>query len=196
MATGPFIRGKIRRELYHLYEHVLPKTKTARINGSRLISVLDSFPCECSPQQRQSNMAHVSKFRRHVAICRRSNILKTFLMKMAECSRRSAIALSLHNNKKSFSLAVDHVFRFAFVSVLIIHERIQKRIKLKSLRIDGNPRKRKRVEICNTFSLPVACQSALGQAKIFPPKINACVLCVRVLCKTRRSFIRSFSRLS
>ena len=28
------------------------------------------------------------------------------------------------------------------------------------------------------------------------PKINACVLCVRVLWKTRRSFIRSFSRLS
>ena len=27
-------------------------------------------------------------------------------------------------------------------------------------------------------------------------KINACVLCVRVLCKTRRSFIRSFSGLS
>ena len=27
-------------------------------------------------------------------------------------------------------------------------------------------------------------------------KINVCVLCVRVLCKTRRSFIRSFSRLS
>ena len=35
-----------------------------------------------------------------------------------------SIALSLHNNKKSFSSAVDHVFRFAFVSVLIIHERI------------------------------------------------------------------------
>ena len=69
----------------------------------------------------------------------------------------------------------------------------KKQIKLKSLRIDGNPRKRKRVEICNTFSLPVACQSAVGQAKIFPPKINACVLCVRVLCKTRRSFIRSLS---
>ena len=28
------------------------------------------------------------------------------------------------------------------------------------------------------------------------PKINAYILCVRVLCKTRRSFIRSFSRLS
>ena len=27
-------------------------------------------------------------------------------------------------------------------------------------------------------------------------KINACVLCVRVLCKTRTSFIRRFSRLS
>ena len=38
---GPFIRGKIRRELYHLYEHVLSKMRTARINGSRLIFVLD-----------------------------------------------------------------------------------------------------------------------------------------------------------
>ena len=53
---GPFIRGKnktrllkIRSELYHLYEHVLSKTRTARINGSRLISVLDSFSCECCP---------------------------------------------------------------------------------------------------------------------------------------------------
>ena len=46
-TIGPFIRGKIRRELYHLYEHVLSKTRTARINGSRLISVLDSFSCEC-----------------------------------------------------------------------------------------------------------------------------------------------------
>ena len=49
MATGLFIGGKIRRELYHLYEHVLPKTKTARTNGSRLFSVLDSFSCEFCP---------------------------------------------------------------------------------------------------------------------------------------------------
>ena len=28
------------------------------------------------------------------------------------------------------------------------------------------------------------------------PIFNACVLCVRALCKTQRSFIRSFSRLS
>ena len=36
-------------------------------------------------------------------------------------------------------------------------------------------------------------------AKISPPKINACALCVRVLIiliKMRRSFIRSFSRAS
>ena len=46
---GPFIRGKIRRELDHLYEHVLCKMRTARINGSHLISVLDSFSCECCP---------------------------------------------------------------------------------------------------------------------------------------------------
>ena len=44
---GPFTRGK--RELYHLYERVLAKTRTVRINGSRLISVLDSFSCECCP---------------------------------------------------------------------------------------------------------------------------------------------------
>ena len=44
---GPFIQEKIRRELYHLYEHVLSKTKTACINGLRLISALDSFSCEC-----------------------------------------------------------------------------------------------------------------------------------------------------
>ena len=54
---GPFIRGKIRLELDHLYEHVLSKTRTARINGSHIISVLDSFSCECCPQQRQSNVA-------------------------------------------------------------------------------------------------------------------------------------------
>ena len=48
-TIGPFIRGKIRRELYHLYEHVLSKTRTTHINGSRLISVLDSFSCECCP---------------------------------------------------------------------------------------------------------------------------------------------------
>ena len=39
--------------------------------------------------------------------------------------------------------------------------------------------------------LPVATSIQSGA-----PKINACVLWVRVLCKTRRSFIRSFSRLS
>ena len=33
-------------ELNHLYKYVLSKTKTARINGSRLISVLDSFSSE------------------------------------------------------------------------------------------------------------------------------------------------------
>ena len=32
-------RLKKRRELYHLYEHVLSKTRTARINGSRLVRV-------------------------------------------------------------------------------------------------------------------------------------------------------------
>ena len=31
----------------HLFEHVLSKTRTARINGLCLISVLDLFSCEC-----------------------------------------------------------------------------------------------------------------------------------------------------
>ena len=39
--------------------------------------------------------------------------------------------------------------------------------------------------------LPVATAIQRGASKI-----NACVLCVHVLCKTRRSFIRRFSRLS
>ena len=38
----PSIRGKRRRKLYNLNEHVLSKTKTAHINRSRLISVLYS----------------------------------------------------------------------------------------------------------------------------------------------------------
>ena len=41
------------------------------------------------------------------------------------------------------------------------------------------------------WMLPVATAIKRGA-----PKIKACVLCVRALCKTRRSFIRSFSRLS
>ena len=39
--------------------------------------------------------------------------------------------------------------------------------ELKSLRVDGNPRKQKHV--ANNHSPPVACQSAAGQKKIFPP---------------------------
>ena len=56
----------------------------------------------------------------HVNVAR-SNGNPTFVK-----SSRSAIALSLHNNKKSFSSAVDHVFRFSFVGVLILLERRNK----------------------------------------------------------------------
>ena len=49
VTLRPFIRGKISRELHHLYKHVLSKTKTAHISGLRLISVLDSFLCDCCP---------------------------------------------------------------------------------------------------------------------------------------------------
>ena len=37
-------------------------------------------------------------------------------------SRRSVIAFSLHNNKKSFSSAMDQVFLFTFNGVLIVSE--------------------------------------------------------------------------
>ena len=42
-TIGPFIRGKIRRELYQLYEHVLSKTKTARIKVRVLFLFLTLF---------------------------------------------------------------------------------------------------------------------------------------------------------
>ena len=43
---------------------------------------------------------------------------------------------------KNNALLMDHVFRFAFVGLLIIIER---------RRIDGNPRKRKCIVICTQF---------------------------------------------
>ena len=90
-------------------------------------------------------------------------------------SRRSAIALSFHNTTKSFSSAVD-VFRFC-LCWRAHYTWAKKQIKFKNLRIDGNPRKLKRVVICKNFFARVALrQSAAGLAKIFPPKINACVL--------------------
>ena len=55
-------------------------------------------------------------------------------------------------------------------------------------------RKRKRVVICKQFFPPVACQFT-GQAIIFPPKINACVLCVRVLCKYLRTGVKGCSKI-
>ena len=53
-TIGPFIRGKIRRALNKtrtvpFIRACLSKTRIARINGSRLISVLDSFSCEHCP---------------------------------------------------------------------------------------------------------------------------------------------------
>ena len=36
-TVGPFIREKIRRELYRLYDRVLHKTRKSRINDPRLI---------------------------------------------------------------------------------------------------------------------------------------------------------------
>ena len=96
----------IRRELYHLYKYVLSKTKTARINGSRLISVLDSFSCEYCSQQRQSKMARVSKLRCHVVTCRRGNILKTFLMKRGESSLMTKTLICRKIIKKNNALFV------------------------------------------------------------------------------------------
>ena len=84
ISLGPFIRGKIRRELYHLCKHVLSRTRTARINGSRLISVLDSFSRECCPLQRQSNVAR-QKLTHAYYVCasyvrREGHLYKVFLV--------------------------------------------------------------------------------------------------------------------
>ena len=77
---------------------------------------------------------------------------------------------------------MDQVFLSAFNGELIVIERRKKKYS----KID------KKTKTCcisvNNFSPPVACQSAAGQTIIFPPKINACVLCV----KTQKSLYEVF----
>ena len=127
----------------------------------------------------------VSKLRRHVAICRRGNILKTFLMKMGESSLMTKTLISRRIIKKQCSLGkvqkkpekngkkeIDGVVwawlrRYAgggICCLLQAHTWAKKQIKLKSLRIDGNPRKRKRVVICKQVfpanGLPVRCAAS------------------------------------
>ena len=82
---------------------------------------------------------------------------------------------SFHNNTKSFSSAVD-VFRFCLCR-RAHYTWAKKQIKLKNLRIDGNPRKLKRVVICKKlFSASSLVPVRRGASENFPPKINACVL--------------------
>ena len=73
-------------------------------------------------------------------------------------SRRSAIALSLHNKTKCFSSSVNHVFRFAFVGVLIILERKKDKAK------------RKRVVICKQLFPASSLLVRPGVSKNFPAK--------------------------
>ena len=84
-------------------------------------------------------------------------------------SRRSAIALSFHNNTKSFSSAVD-VFRFC-LCWRAHNTWAKKQIKLKNLRIDGNPRKLKRFVICKQlFSASSLVPVRRGASENFPAK--------------------------
>ena len=100
--------------------------------------------------------------------------------------RRSAICFSLHNSKKSFSSALDQTFFFSFVGLLIL-TRSKKQISSWQFR-----ETKTRCNLSTIFSLPVPD----WHAKLFLPNFNACVRCIRVLYKTRRTFIRNFSCLS
>ena len=65
-----------------LYEHVLSETKTARI--FKMVRILFLFLTRFHVNVARSNgnpTWRVSKVWRHVVICHRGNILKTFLMK-------------------------------------------------------------------------------------------------------------------
>ena len=139
-------------------------------------------------------MARVSKLQRHVAICRRGNILKAFLMKMGESSIMTKTLICRGIMKKQWSLGkvqkepeengkkeIDRVVwafqRWTTCFVLPLSAcslyLSEETNKLKSLRIDGNPRKRTRVVICKQL-FPTSSLPAAVQAKIFPPRINAC----------------------
>ena len=133
-------------------------------------------------------MARVSKLRRHIAICRRGNILTTFLMKTAESSLMKKTLICRRIIKNDALLE-----KFRRNPRKTGRRRSMEWCVTSKMATQGNENA---LQFVNNFSLPVACQPAAGQAKIFPPKINACVPYVRLLWKTRRSFIRSFSRLS
>ena len=134
----------------------------------------------------------VSKLRRHIAICRRGNILKTFLMKTAESSLMTKTLICRRIIKND---ALLEKFRRSprKTGRKTGRRRSMEWCVTSKMATQGNENA---LQFVNNFSRPVACQPAAGQAKIFPPKINACVPSVRLLWKTRRSLIRSFSRLS
>ena len=115
-------------------------------------------------------MSPVSKLRRHVAIYRRGNILKTFLMKLGNLLLWQKPSFAAELYKKQCSLGkfqkepekngkkeIDWVVwawlqRDAGGGICCLLQAhytwAKKQIKLKSLRMDGNPRKRKHVAIC------------------------------------------------
>ena len=145
------------------------------------------------PVARALQHGRVSKLLRHVAICRRGNILKTFLMKMGESSYMTKALICRRIIKKTMlswkssegarekgeegDRRSGLFLRSSIMSLSQAHYNwAKKQIKLKSLRIDGNPRKRKRVVICKQLfpasSLPVR----RWASENFPTKIKACVL--------------------
>ena len=122
-------------------------------------------------------MARVSKLWRHVAICDRGNILNTFLMKMEEFSLMTKTLFCHRIIKKMLSfLCVFYVYSSEKTISSVTTQHFNNYTKKKTYK-----RNKK-----TASSLPVH----HGASKMSPSIINSCMLCVRVLCKTRRSFIR------
>ena len=117
-------------------------------------------------------MARVSKLSRHVTICHRGNILKSFLMKMEEFSLMT---------KTLFCCRIIKECSLFFVGVFYVYSS-EKTISSVTTQHFNNHAKNTHTK--ETKKLPVSCQSAMGQAKIFPSIINACILCIQNLCKT------------
>ena len=131
----------MRRKGYHLHEHILSKTKTARKwFASYFCSRL--FSCQCCPYKQQSNTARVSKLRRHIAICRRGNILTTFLMKMGESSLTTKTLLCRRIIKNNALLEKFRRSPRKMGRRRLATEWFERDFK------DGNLRKRKSVVIC------------------------------------------------
>ena len=149
----------MRRTLYNLYEHILSKTKTVR---KWFASYFCSWLVEMLPYQQQSNTACVSKLRGHIAICRRGNILTTFLMKMGESSLLTKTLLCRRIIKNNALLE-----KFRRSPRKMRRRRLATEWFVRDFK-DGNLRKRKRVVICKQL-FPASSQPVRrGASENFP----------------------------